>query len=88
MARVAGRSRWQLLLHGPAGSALPLPPEAELRALLPASVSLTIDPRILADWKNGGWTMPAGEYTFALGKDAETLGTPVKVRLPAKTWKD
>ena len=48
----------------------------------------TIDPRILADWKNGGWTMPAGEYTFALGKDAETLGTPVKVRMPAKTWKD
>ena len=44
VARVAGRSRWQLLLHGPAGSALPLPPEAELRALLPASVSLTIDP--------------------------------------------
>ena len=44
VARVAGRSRWQLLLHGPAGSALPLPPEAELRALLPAAVSLTIDP--------------------------------------------
>lgn len=44
VARVAGRSRWQLLLHGPAGSALPLPPEAELRGLLPAAVSLTIDP--------------------------------------------
>ena len=52
------------------------------------SISLTIDPRILADWKDGGWIMPAGEYTFALGKDAETLGTPVKVKLPAKTWKD
>ena len=44
VARVAGRSRWQLLLHGPAGSALPLPPEARLRALLPLAVSLTIDP--------------------------------------------
>jgi primosomal protein N' (replication factor Y) len=44
VARVAGRSRWQLLLHGPAGSPLPLPPEVELRALLPAAVSLTIDP--------------------------------------------
>ncbi|SMC41224.1 beta-glucosidase [Novosphingobium sp. B1] len=52
------------------------------------NVSLTIDPRILADWKDGGWTMPAGDYSFALGKDAETLGTPVKVRLPAKSWKD
>jgi primosomal protein N' (replication factor Y) len=44
VARVAGRSRWQLLLHGPAASALPLPPEAELRRMLPATVGLAIDP--------------------------------------------
>lgn len=44
VARVAGRSRWQLLLHGPAGSPLPLPAETRLRALLPQAVSLTIDP--------------------------------------------
>ena len=44
VARVAGRSRWQLLLHGPAGSPLPLPPEAELRQALPAQVGLAIDP--------------------------------------------
>ena len=44
VARVAGNSRWQLLLHGPAGSDLPLPMETELRALLPAEVSLAIDP--------------------------------------------
>jgi primosomal protein N' (replication factor Y) len=44
VARVAGRSRWQLLLHGPAGSAVPLPPEIELRESLPKGVSLTIDP--------------------------------------------
>ena len=44
VARVAGRSRWQVLLHGPAGSPLPLPPEQELRALLPQKVSLAIDP--------------------------------------------
>lgn len=52
------------------------------------AVSLTIDPRILADWKDGRWSMPAGEYTFALGQDAQTLGPRVKVKLPAKTWKD
>jgi len=52
------------------------------------TVSVTIDPRILADWKDGGWTMPAGDYSFALGKDAETLAAPVKVRLQAKKWKD
>ncbi len=48
VARVAGRSRWQVLLHGPAegtdGAPLPLPPEAELRALLPSGIHLTIDP--------------------------------------------
>jgi primosomal protein N' (replication factor Y) len=44
VARVAGRSRWQLLLHGPAGSPLPLPPAANLRDALPGGVSLTIDP--------------------------------------------
>ncbi len=57
VARVAGRSRWQLLLHGspmaadgaadgaPQGdTTLPLPPEADLRRALPPGVSLTIDP--------------------------------------------
>jgi primosomal protein N' (replication factor Y) len=44
VARVAGRSRWQLLLHGPADSPLPLPPDDALRALLPAGVTLAIDP--------------------------------------------
>ena len=44
VARVAGNSRWQLLLHGPSQAALPLPMETELRALLPRDVSLAIDP--------------------------------------------
>ncbi len=44
VARVAGRSRWQLLLHGPTASVLPLASEAELRAGLPQGVSLAIDP--------------------------------------------
>jgi primosomal protein N' (replication factor Y) len=44
VAKVAGRSRWQLLLHGPPVADLPLPPEASLREALPAGVSLTIDP--------------------------------------------
>ncbi|MEA5414468.1 replication restart helicase PriA [Synechococcus sp. BA-132 BA5] len=53
VARVAGRSRWQLLLHGACtpgvgatatDGALPLPPESDLRQALPPGVSLTIDP--------------------------------------------
>ena len=43
-SKVAGLSRWQLLLQGPAASALPLPAEAELRKLLPRGVHLAIDP--------------------------------------------
>ena len=44
VARVAGKSRWQLLLHGPAGQPLPLPTESLLREGLPAGVGLAIDP--------------------------------------------
>ncbi|XVN45187.1 glycoside hydrolase family 3 C-terminal domain-containing protein [Novosphingobium rhizosphaerae] len=61
------------------------------------TVSVPIDPRLLADWRDdtkggakssGGWTMPAGSYGFALGSDAQTLGQVVTVRLPARNWKD
>lgn len=51
-------------------------------------VSLTIDPRLLADWKDGGWTRAAGEYSFAIGENAEVLGAPVKVKLAYRHWKD
>jgi len=51
-------------------------------------VSLTIDPRLLADWKDGGWTRSAGEYSFAIGENAEVLGAPVKVKLAYRHWKD
>ncbi len=44
VARVAGRSRWHLLLHGPADTPLPLPAEEELRPTLHREVSLAIDP--------------------------------------------
>ena len=59
-----------------------------LAAGVAQTVSVTIDPRILADWKDGGWTMPAGDYRFALGKDAERLSEPVTVKLTARSWKD
>ena len=42
--RCSALLRWQLLLHGPAGQALPLPSEAQLRQGLPAGVGLAIDP--------------------------------------------
>ncbi|MCJ2185848.1 glycoside hydrolase family 3 C-terminal domain-containing protein [Novosphingobium beihaiensis] len=52
------------------------------------TVSVTIDPRILADWNGSGWTVAGGTYGFALGQNAEDLGKTVTVRIPARTWKD
>ncbi|MBZ9650308.1 glycoside hydrolase family 3 C-terminal domain-containing protein [Sphingobium sp. 3R8] len=51
-------------------------------------ITLTIDPRILADWKDGGWSVPAGDYGFALGRNAEDLGTVVTLKMSARSWKD
>jgi len=51
-------------------------------------LTMTIDPRLLADWKDGGWTMPAGEYGFALGRNAEELGPTVITRMAARKWSD
>lgn len=60
----------------------------ELAAGASKKVSLTIDARLLADWKEGGWAMQGGRYTFALGENAERLGSTVTVTLPARNWKD
>ncbi len=44
IAKVAGKSRWQILLHGPENTCLPLPPCNELWAELPKGVNLSVDP--------------------------------------------
>ena len=44
IARVAGRSRWQLLLHGPEDAPLPLPEGDELWKGLPSGIVLAVDP--------------------------------------------
>ena len=51
-------------------------------------VRISIDSRLLADWKNGGWDMPGGTYTFALGESAAALGTSVTARLSHRHWRD
>jgi len=42
--RVAGKSRWQLLVYGPESSQIPIPYGSELWKDLPKGVSLSIDP--------------------------------------------
>ena len=60
----------------------------ELKAGESKPVTLSIDPRILADWTQKGWTIKGGQYSFALGEDAEHLGAAVNTAVAAKTWKD
>lgn len=52
------------------------------------TVTVKFDRRLLADWKDGGWAMPAGEYAFALGENAEKLSAPVKAKFAAARWKE
>ncbi len=42
--RIAGKSRWQILLHGPPSSPLPLPKIEELWKYLPNGVNISINP--------------------------------------------
>lgn len=51
-------------------------------------VVLHLDPRLLADWKEGEWHMPAGRYRFALGDSADRLGRTVEAKLAGRTWHD
>ena len=44
VAKVAGKSRWQILLHGPEFSPLPLPEGSILWDELPREVNLSVDP--------------------------------------------
>ena len=60
----------------------------DLKAGASANVKVTFDPRLLADWSDGGWFIPAGDYEFALGENAEKLGQTVTVKLRSRRWKD
>jgi beta-glucosidase len=50
------------------------------------TVTVTLDPRLLAEWENGKWQIAAGAYGFALGTSAETLGTVQTIQLTARSW--
>ena len=43
VAKVGKKFRWQILIHGPEGSKIPLPDKSLLWKLIPKNVYLTID---------------------------------------------
>ena len=51
------------------------------------AVTVSIDPRLLANWNGKGWAVKGGSYKFALGASATDLGAPVSVELAARTLK-
>jgi beta-glucosidase len=50
-------------------------------------VTVTIDPRLLADWKDGDWHIAGGTYSFALGTSATALGPVTTLKLTRKKWR-
>lgn len=52
-----------------------------------AGATLRVDPRLLADFRDGGWQMPAGRYEFAIGHSAGELGPRVSIELPTRRWR-
>jgi beta-glucosidase len=58
----------------------------ELAAGASKKITVTIEPRILAEWESGKWQIAAGNYGFALGTSAEALGPVQTVKLTARSW--
>ncbi|MCP8892075.1 beta-glucosidase [Sphingomonas faeni] len=48
------------------------------------TVTMAVDPRLLADFRDGQWRVPAGRYAFAIGKSATDLGNPAEVTVRAR----
>ncbi|MCC6440592.1 MAG: glycoside hydrolase family 3 C-terminal domain-containing protein, partial [Rhodanobacteraceae bacterium] len=46
------------------------------------SVSLNVDPRLLADWSDGSWLRKGGPYGFSAGRSSMDLGPTVTIALP------
>ena len=44
-------------------------------------ISIKVEPRIIAEFKDKHWLIAAGMYHFALGENAETLGSNISVQL-------
>lgn len=46
-----------------------------------ATVSVTIDPRLIAEWEKDGWQIATGEYSFAIGNDSFDLVETQTIKL-------
>ena len=60
----------------------------ELQPGASKTVSMTVDPRLLAHWDatRHGWKIDSGRYTIALGASAGDLGERAEIRLRGARW--
>lgn len=90
IGKVAGSEVGQLyLVSTPAGRTRRLAGFAKL-TLAPgeaATATVAIDPRVLADNRDGEWVLPAGRYGFAVGHSADDVGPVAAVNLLARRWR-
>lgn len=59
----------------------------DLKPGVSQKVSISVDPRIVAEYVENGWEIASGTYTFATGEDAEVLAPPASVKLPGRKIK-
>ncbi len=50
-------------------------------------VTMTLDPRLLANWSGKDWAVSGGLYSFALGANAAELQAPVSVKIAPRHLK-
>jgi len=51
------------------------------------AMSVIVDPRLLANWRDGGWQIAGGQYGFALGDSATDLGPVQTVTIASRKWR-
>jgi len=87
--KLAGADVGQVyLVATPAGPTLRLAGfvRADLQPGDRREIQIALDPRILADWKDGRWHLRAGSYTFAVGSSAAALGRPIAIKFDRRDW--
>ncbi|HSI20053.1 MAG TPA: glycoside hydrolase family 3 C-terminal domain-containing protein, partial [Sphingomonas sp.] len=85
----AGGDVGQIYLVGtPAGATLRLAgfQRVDLKPGERRTLEVALDPRIMAEWRDGHWHIAAGKYRFALGTSANALGTPVTIEFRDRIW--
>ena len=85
----AGRDVPQLyLVSTPAGAAQRLAgfAQATLQPGEARTLDIAIEPRILADRRDGTWVLRGGRYGFAIGRSASELGPVTYVTLRERRW--